>query len=177
MKVRLPILGAALALGMAVFSIAPAAAATSTSPQLTTAVTGTARDANGNVYNFAGSYTLDHVYAQKGHLYAVGTLSGSALDAAGKPVQSFGPTTVTSPLTADQTCTILDLTIGPISLNLLGLMVNTNTIHLTITAQQGPGNLLGNLLCAVAHLLDNTSGPAGALAALLNNIIAILNGL
>ena len=44
---------------------------------------------------------------------------------------------------------------GPIRLNLLGLIVRTNTIHLSITAQPGPGNLLGNLLCDIAHLLDD----------------------
>jgi hypothetical protein len=62
-------------------------------------------------------------------------------------------------LAADQSgaaaagCPILDLTIGPINLNLLGLVVQTSPICLTITAYQG-GGLLGDLLCAVAHLLD-----------------------
>jgi len=56
-----------------------------------------------------------------------------------------------------QTCTILDLTLGPLHLNLLGLVIDLNQVHLVITAQQGPGNLLGNLLCALANLL-NPSG-------------------
>jgi hypothetical protein len=47
----------------------------------------------------------------------------------------------------------LDLTIGPTHLDLLGLVVDTNQIHLTITGEQGPGNLLGNLLCGIAGLL------------------------
>jgi hypothetical protein len=42
-------------------------------------------------------------------------------------------------------------------LDLLGLVVDLNQVHLT--AQQGSGNLLGNLLCAVANLL-NASGAA-----------------
>jgi len=50
-------------------------------------------------------------------------------------------------------CPILDLTLGPINLNLLGLVVQTSPICLTITAYQG-GGLLGDLLCSVAHLLD-----------------------
>ena len=47
---------------------------------------------------------------------------------------------------------------------------------LDITAQQGPGNLLGNLLCAVAHLLDSNASGSGlnGLAALLNRILALL---
>lgn len=62
-----------------------------------------------------------------------------------------------APAQATQTCTILDLTLGPLHLNLLGLVVDLNQVHLVITAQQGPGNLLGNLLCALANLL-NPSG-------------------
>jgi hypothetical protein len=52
-------------------------------------------------------------------------------------------------------------------------MVHLNQVVLDITAQSGPGNLLGNLLCSVAHLLDNT-GNATGLAALLNQILAAL---
>ncbi|MCW3845156.1 hypothetical protein ONA70_34325 [Micromonospora yasonensis] len=44
-------------------------------------------------------------------------------------------------------------------------------VVLDITAQQGPGNLLGNLLCAVAGLLDHTGGAGGA----LNGLVALLN--
>jgi hypothetical protein len=36
-----------------------------------------------------------------------------------------------------------------------------------------PGNLLGNLPCAVAHLLDGT-GSLSAITALLNEILALL---
>jgi hypothetical protein len=53
------------------------------------------------------------------------------------------------------------------------LHVHLNEVVLDITAQQGPGNLLGNLLCAVAGLLDNTG--TNGLATLLNQILAILS--
>ncbi len=39
---------------------------------------------------------------------------------------------------------------------------------LNITAQSGPGNLLGNLLCDVANLLNGPPPVAGELTALLN---------
>ena len=45
--------------------------------------------------------------------------------------------------------------------------------HLQITAEQGPGNLLGNLLCAVAGLLDNTG--TGGLSGLLQSVTNLLN--
>ena len=51
-------------------------------------------------------------------------------------------------------CQILDLVLGPLNLDILGLVVFLDTVHLNITAVQGPGNLLGNLLCALAGLLD-----------------------
>jgi hypothetical protein len=44
---------------------------------------------------------------------------------------------------------------------------------LDITAVRGPGNLLGNLLCAVAGLLDG-GGPGNLLNNLLRNINRIL---
>ena len=55
-------------------------------------------------------------------------------------------------------------TLGPINLNLLGLVVRTNQIQLRIDAVPGPGNLLGNLLCGITGML-NPSGALGQHAA------------
>jgi len=76
---------------------------------------------------------------------------------------------------------ILHLALGPVDLNLLGLQVGLDNcangpVTVDITAQPGPGNLLGNLLGGVAHLLDNPSNP-NALANLLSRISGILTGL
>ena len=73
-------------------------------------------------------------------------------------------------------CDILNLVLGPLDLNLLGLEVHLNQVVLDIIGTTGAGNLLGNLLCAVAGLLDG-GGPLGQIAGLLNQILAILNGL
>jgi hypothetical protein len=73
-------------------------------------------------------------------------------------------------------CEILDLVLGPLDLDLLGLVVHLDRVHLNITAEPGPGNLLGNLLCAIAGLLN--PGPLTDLQALinlLNQIIALLS--
>ena len=66
-------------------------------------------------------------------------------------------TRIVVPITAQQvgTCTILDLTIQPIDLFLLGLHLHTDTIHLVLTAQRG--TLLGDLLCGLFF------GPNGGL--------------
>lgn len=51
-------------------------------------------------------------------------------------------------------------------------VVHVEQVVLAITAQSGAGNLLGNLLCAVAHLLDN-GGPLHGIAGLLNRILRL----
>jgi hypothetical protein len=74
-----------------------------------------------------------------------------------------------------RTCDILNLVLGPLDLNLLGLKVHLNKVVLNITAVSGAGNLLGNLLCAVAGLLDKT-GLLNTLqlSNLLNRILNVL---
>jgi hypothetical protein len=74
-------------------------------------------------------------------------------------------------------CNILNLVLGPLNLNVLGLVISIpNPIVLNITAVPGAGNLLGNLLCAVANLL-NGGGALQEIANLLNQILGILAGL
>ena len=67
-------------------------------------------------------------------------------------------------------CDILNLVLGPLDLNVLGLEVHLNQVVLDIIATPGPGQLLGNLLCAVAGLLDG-----GPLAGLLGQLVGLLN--
>ena len=81
---------------------------------------------------------------------------------------------------AAATCDILNLVLGPLDLNILGLQVHLNRVVLDIIAQTGAGQLLGNLLCAVAGLLDpggSLSGLLGQLSTLLNQILAVLERL
>jgi hypothetical protein len=75
-------------------------------------------------------------------------------------------------------CPILDLQLGPIDLNLLGLRVQTSPICLAITAFQGQG-LLGDLLCSVANLLAGGVPLADVLATLTaqGDLGRFLNGL
>jgi hypothetical protein len=78
---------------------------------------------------------------------------------------------------AAASCPVLNLVLGPLNLNLLGLTVHLDKVVLNITAVPGAGNLLGNLLCAVAGLLDNTAlgGLLPQLSTLLTSILGILN--
>lgn len=134
-------------------------------------ITGTLAGTEQDVFN--GTLNVQRFTTQNGELTAVGTLVGTLTD----PVtgaQSPIATAVSTPVSVAQTsCQVLDLVLGPLDLDLLGLQVHLDTVHLNVTAQSGPGNLLGNLLCAVTHLLD---GPASlnAIAALLNRLLGIL---
>lgn len=67
-------------------------------------------------------------------------------------------------------CNVLDLTLGPLDLNLLGLEVHLNQVHLVINANPA-GGLLGQLLCSLAGGL---SGPLDTIIGLLNQILAAL---
>jgi hypothetical protein len=126
----------------------------------------------GALGSFAGTFNVNRFAVQNGQLVAIGNLTGTVKDALGNVVGSVNQALTLPVAQATGSCQILDLVLGPLDLNLLGLVVHLDTVHLNITAQQGPGNLLGNLLCAVAGLLDNTGGGSvNGVAALLNNIL------
>ena len=124
------------------------------------------------VGTFAGAFTTTGFQLVNGVINAVGTLTGTFTPIGG--VAQVVNQALSIPLTGlTGTCTILTLHTGAISLNLLGLNVALAPIDLVITAQAAPGNLLGNLLCAVAHLLDG-GGPLSGLVALLNQILGAI---
>ncbi len=50
---------------------------------------------------------------------------------------------------ANATCPVLDLVVGPLDLQLLGLVVDLNRVHLSVTATRGQG-ALGDLFCKLA---------------------------
>ena len=72
---------------------------------------------------------------------------------------------------AAASCGILLLDLGPLHLDLLGLVVDLNEVVLNITGATGAGNLLGNLLCALTGLLD----IPGAISGIINLIDSINN--
>jgi len=100
---------------------------------------------------------------------------------------SIGTTPFTAPLTlapAANSTNVLNLQLGPIHLDLLGLKVDTSPICLAITATPGSGNLLGNLLSNVANLLNNNNSLGSILGnltsaqttTLTNGLTGLLNG-
>jgi hypothetical protein len=132
---------------------------------ITVPVTGT-----GPGGTFAGDFTLQRFVATADGLVAVGRLVGTVTNTATGVTRTIVRNLVVPVTVAQAACDILNLELGPLDLNLLGLEIHLDQIVLDITAQPGAGNLLGNLLCSVAGLLDNPGG----LAKVLNQILSIL---
>lgn len=142
--------------------------------QLTIPIVARATNAAGQILNVSGQFNLTGFAVQGNQVVALGIVTGTAVNATTGAVTSFlqNVSTVTTPTAPS--CPILHLNLGPITLNLLGLVITTNNIVIDITAVPGPGNLLGNLLCDIANLLNN---PTQHLADVLNHILDILRGL
>lgn len=148
---------------------------------MSSTVSGMFTDATGAVGAVTGTFVPSSFTASNHQVLATGTLTATLTDAAGSVVGT-ATKAVTLPVQVggvqpQVACPILNLVLGPLDLNLLGLQVHLDRVVLVITAQPGPGNLLGkllgNLLCAIAGLLNGTgllngSGPLNQLAALLD---------
>jgi hypothetical protein len=127
---------------------------------------------------FDGTFDLTRVTVQGGELVAIGTVTGTLVNTATGAVTQVTDLAVTVPLNildiTGTTCDILHLELGPLDLDLLGLVVHLDQVVLDIDAEAGPGNLLGNLLCAVAGLLDG-GAPLNSIARLLNQLLGLLS--
>ncbi len=76
--------------------------------------------------------------------------------------------------TAPTANTLLTLNLNPLDINLLGLRVQTNQIQVTVSAQPGQGELLGNVLTDASNLL-NLQGVNNALNNVLGSVVTLLN--
>jgi hypothetical protein len=96
------------------------------------------------------------------------------IDFAGQTITRTFSDVVLSLTTPSGQCQILHLDLGPLFLDVLGLQINLSEVVLDITAVSGPGNLLGNLLCSLVHLLDQSPLPLAEILDLLANINRLL---
>ena len=174
-------LAVTLALLPVTASVAHARAARSSG--LSVPVTGTATAVDGTLQTLTGTFTIQRFARAQEQIVAVGTLVGTLTsETPGSTARTFvtqlampldNNTATASDVTALATCDILHLVLGPLDLNLLGLVVHLDQVVLDITAVTGAGNLLGNLLCAITGLLDGV-GPLANIVALLNQLLGLL---
>ena len=191
------VLALVMALGLASVGIGSASAATgdrtaarsvvgkSDAGKITSRVVGRASD-GGKV---TGSFTPTRFVKRDGTLWAKGFLKGKITHPDGSktrfsgikkiPVKKIDGRSVMGARTAKLAaeCDVLNLVLGPLDLNVLGLEIHLKRVVLDIVAVSGAGQLLGNLLCAVAGLLDGgpLAGLLGQLRTLLNQILGALN--
>ena len=84
----------------------------------------------------------------------------AAVQKSGLATKGVGFTVPAKQIQAQQgPCQILDLVLGPLHLNLLGLIVDLNQLHLQITADPN-GGLLGSLLCSLVPPPTTTASPS-----------------
>ena len=182
---------AALTAALVTSPAAPASAQNRNTNRLNVPITGLASTvdptgATTKVGTIAGNLAISRFDVQNGALVAVGQLTATVTDTAGQVVRTV-VTQVSVPVNnaaggnalaaqAVAACDVLNLVLGPLHLDVLGLVIDLNQVVLDITAQPGAGNLLGNVLCSITGLLD--AGALGQqLVNLLNQLIGVLGGL
>ena len=142
--------------------LAPATAGAQEPAGLTQVVPVTGTSKSGK--QFSGSYAIDRFRTSRATLVAVGTLRGRlgqrrvrarSEDACGAVGGATARAAQLPPI--PNACEILDLVLGPINLDLLGLVVRTNRINVRIDAVPGPGNLLGT--CSARSPVCSTRRP------------------
>jgi hypothetical protein len=153
---------------------------------LTQVVKMTAKAKNGK--KFTGTYTISRFTQSGGKVYAVGTLKGKLKGRTVRKSNVRIPATLARhpaagasqvglpPNPTPGACQILDLTLEPINLNLLGLHLVTSRIEVLLEAIPGAGNLLGNLLCGITGILDPqaaTPASPSVLAQVLSALLAL----
>jgi hypothetical protein len=113
-----------------------------------------------------------------GNIVAIGNVTGK-LRKNGKS-KSVSQDNVIVPVTVQSSevqtlaiCQVLRLVLGPIHLNLLGLILDTNRIVITLRADS-EGGLLGSLLCGLAGGVDDLG--LQTVIDLLNDILDALTG-
>lgn len=147
---------------------------------------------NGETGTFTGTVS-DLAFSEDDGVLLDGVLNG-IIDTGGDPVRVVdqplaGPVTPsvvgsipsqqfvdnpTQPEPDPDKCDVLYLDIQPITLNLLGLEVLTSRITVDVNAVPGEGNLAGNLVCALAGLLDGTPDAIAEITDQLNQVVGEL---
>lgn len=148
-------LAAVVTLAFAAVATATSSATAQQAPQQSPTTAGTTTQ----VGAVAVQLQVKRFVKRGGRLFAVGTAVGSFNPTGASPQFNMTGTDrrafvvrvhkLRRLTSAQRICPVLDLRLGPLDLNLLGLMVHLDQVHLTITADSN-GGLLGSLLCSLS---------------------------
>ncbi len=179
-------LRASIPIALLLLATAATAAPNKDPPALQVPIVGTASSGAA----FAGTLSILRFEARANQEVAIGIVRGTV--AAGTavvgevalPVQvtaasqaapaSSSSALVAQPQVAPQqtaTCTALNLNLGAVNLNVLGLLVTTQPIAIDLSGDSSAP--VGNLVCTALDLLNNVVGLVG----ILNQILGALTGL
>jgi len=179
-------LRASIPIALLLLATAATAAPNKDPPALQVPIVGTASSGAA----FAGTLSILRFEARANQVVAIGIVRGTV--AAGTavvgevalPVQvtaasqaapaSSSSALVAQPQVAPQqtaTCTALNLNLGAVNLNVLGLLVTTQPIAIDLSGDSSAP--VGNLVCTALDLLNNVVGLVG----ILNQILGALTGL
>ena len=163
-----------------------AATALAANPVLQLPVNGTFKGGD-----FAGTASINRFEQRGNDIVAIGFVSGT-LTRGSKAVGTVvagevaWPVTVrsggalgvnarTAAVTAQATCPVVNIALGPVDVNLLGADVSLSAVTLAIVGQQGTP--LGDLVCALSSLLGNVAAVVNLLNSLLGLVTGLLGGI
>ncbi|HJU43974.1 MAG TPA: hypothetical protein VJ691_14200 [Vicinamibacterales bacterium] len=178
-----------------VLSVAAQIPAHAQTPAPTAAVTVAASGSFAKGGEFEGTFTINRVEQRGNQIVAIGVLSGAlsrggqtlgsalvgqvALPVAirvGGQVFASGPARsgthiMSIALIAQEPCQVVNVTIGPHTIDVLGAQLALDPIALNFTGV--PGTPLGDMVCEVNKLIGNVAAVVGV----VNNILALLTTL
>ena len=167
-------LGLVLAAVCAALLVVPVAAGAQTTPAAVPTTSFSHIPVSGKAQNgksFTGHFNVSQFVARGGKTYALGTLTGKLGNRTVKKSNVAIPVSVgsaSSPLVANAaaTCQILNLVLGPLHLNLLGLHVDLNQVVLNITGVTGVRPVAGQPAVRGGEPAESRAarGPAGRVA-------------
>jgi len=132
---------------------------------------------------FSGILRITGFGADGNNLFATGLITGTVTDATGGLSSIVKNVTIpvlfpvlgvaARGVKTAGVCDVLNLALGPLDVNLLGIQLHLNQIALDLSA--GPDSLLGVLLCTITGLLGG-AGTATDAATSLNQLVSTLGG-
>ncbi|HXF62741.1 MAG TPA: hypothetical protein VNK95_14050 [Caldilineaceae bacterium] len=114
---------------------------------------------------FSGGLEITDFMVQDGQLIANGLFTVTDFEGNNQTLPVSLPV---KGMTADETCQVLTLALGPLNLDVLGILINADEVQLQVVANPEKG-FFGELLCGIADAYNTAN--LELVAAMLNEVI------